>query len=107
MSFWLDKVVRLGEGDHLGQYELWWYTAVREFGTYHPWIGLRRKPMVDWQLQSSIQYSDKMVGDGKHISAKSEALIRSFMQRWTQECVGDVLVLEPDELPADDEMDLD
>jgi hypothetical protein len=75
LSFWLGKVVRLGEGDHLGEYELWWFKSKRPFGVYHPWYTTKRKPMVDWQLESSIQ--DSVVPrqeDQREVGAKNQKL---------------------------------
>ena len=107
LPFWLGKVVSLGEGEHLGFYELWWYTSKKVFGTYHPWVDVRKKPLVDWQLQSSIQDSVKMVSGGKKISKLSAKFIRSFIQRWKQEGVADGLNLEPEVAPEDQPMDID
>jgi hypothetical protein len=86
---------------------LWWYRSIRPFGTYNLWCDARKKPMVDWQLESSIQDSVVMVSDGKKLNAASKRIIRSFLQRWQQDSDEEEGDLEPEELPVNEEMDID
>jgi hypothetical protein len=46
LPFWLGKVVNLGAGDREGEYEIWWMASKKVYGTYHPAMDARRKPVV-------------------------------------------------------------
>jgi hypothetical protein len=104
LSFWLGKVVSLGDGDRSGQYEVWWLEAQRMYGTYHLCYR-NNKPLMDWQSEDSIQDSVVMVANGKKLNAKSVKLIGNYMQRWKQAVEEEAAQgdLEPDVFPSDDD----
>jgi hypothetical protein len=106
LPFYLGKIVNLGEGDRAGEYEVWWMESKNVYGTYNLAVDHRKKPMVDWQFEESVQDSVVMVAGGKKLDRKSIRLIKSWMQRWKQEDEEEDVGLEPESLPSDEEMDI-
>jgi hypothetical protein len=105
--FWLGKLVNLGAApDHIGQYEVWWMCSTTLFGTWTMCFN-NRKPLVDWQPESSIQDTVRMVKKGKKINKKSVRLIKNYMKRWQQEVDEVDGDLEPESIPAENFMDVD
>jgi hypothetical protein len=108
LEFWVGKVVNLGEGDREGEYEIWWMTSSRVFGTYRLAKNASRKPMKDWVWAESVQDEITMKSKGKKIDKRSTKLIQSWIERWDQDDKAESDDLEPDELAAsDNNMDVD
>jgi hypothetical protein len=77
-KFWLGMVVGLGEGMRVGEYEVVWLVAARDFGTYRQ----SRVPAIEWQFEESVQDSVKMISEGKKLSATSVTLVNAYVERW-------------------------
>jgi hypothetical protein len=106
LPFWLGKVVALGEGDRLGEYQIWWMVSKKIYGTYHRSY-IRKRPNLDWVFAESVQDDLTMKTKGKKLDAKSRKLVQKWLERWKQEEEEDDGYLEPAVLSDNEDMDLD
>jgi hypothetical protein len=98
-SFWIGRIAGLGDGVRSGEYQVWWLSARRPFGTYSPSYDHRNEPVLEWQFQESIQDDVVMIAAGKKLSAASVTSIKHWMDRWTQEAADN---MNEDENPDSD-----
>jgi hypothetical protein len=98
-SFWIGRIAGLGDGVRSGEYQVWWLSARRPFGTYSPSVDHKNEPVLEWQFQESIQDTVVMISQGRKLSAASVTAINHWIDRWAQEAADN---MNEDENPDSD-----
>jgi hypothetical protein len=109
--FWLCKLVGLGEGARSGEYEVQWFERKgrmdEEFGRFK--LCSQARMALSWLFETDVQQAVTMVAKGSKLSERSKTAVLHWIDRWEQEAADtdDDPMLELDNLPSDDEVDVD
>jgi hypothetical protein len=110
-KFWLCKLVGLGEGARLGEYEVQYYqkqgSLEENFGRFKL-INLRVNPLT-WLFETDLQDPVVMVSNGERLSERSKTRVLHWIDRWAQDAADpeDNEMLELDDQPPDDQVNVD
>jgi hypothetical protein len=107
-TFWLAKVVALGEDNNEGEYQVYWMHTNKDYGLYTYEKDAQGRPSMDWVWEQSVQDKVVMCRKGRKLTARSKNLVRNWVERWTQErnIAQDDFDIEPGE-PLEVEIDQD
>ena len=86
--FYLGEIVALGEGDRLGEYEVWWLdrSGISEWNGWRRNLNGRTK-LTDWQWAEACQCLVKMTNRAspnrsRNVWKTSQKEIEDFIRRW-------------------------